>query len=44
MLKLYLENIIIVWNGNVVKGGSVKVMDFFNNFLVMEYMFYLLDC
>ncbi|CAH3113928.1 unnamed protein product [Pocillopora meandrina] len=44
MSKLYSENTTIVWNGNVVKGGSAKVTDFFNNLPATEHTLHSLDC
>lgn len=44
MSKLYSENTTIVWNGNLVKGGSAKVTEFFNNLPATEHTLHSLDC
>lgn len=44
MAKLYSENTTIVWNGNLVTGGSAKVTEFFNNLPATEHRLSSLDC
>ena len=44
MSKLYSENTTIVWNGNLVNGGSAKVTEFFNNLPSTEHRLSSLDC
>jgi len=44
MSKLYSENTTIVWNGNLVNGGSAKVTEFFNNLPATEHKLSSLDC
>ena len=44
MSKLYSAETTIVWNGNVVKGGSEKVTEFFNSLPATEHTLHSLDC
>ena len=44
MSKLYSANTTIVWNGNVVKGGSENVTEFFNSLPATEHTLHSLDC
>lgn len=44
MSKLYSENTTIVWNGNLVNGGSAKVTEFFNSLPATEHKLSSLDC
>ena len=44
MAKLYSENTTIVWNGNLVSGGSAKVTEFFNSLPGTEHKLSSLDC
>lgn len=44
MSKLYSANTTIVWNGNLVKGGSEKVTEFFNSLPATEHTLHSLDC
>ena len=44
MSKLYSSDTTIVWNGNVVKGGSEVVTEFFNSLPATEHTLHTLDC
>ncbi|KAL9973427.1 hypothetical protein ACROYT_G019889 [Oculina patagonica] len=44
MSKLYSENTTIIWNGNLVNGGSAKVTEFFNGLPATEHTLHSLDC
>ena len=44
MSKLYSENTTIVWNGNLVNGGSAQVTEFFNSLPATEHTLHSLDC
>ncbi|KAK2551106.1 NTF2-related export protein 2 [Acropora cervicornis] len=44
MSKLYSSDTTIVWNGNVVKGGSEVVTEFFNGLPATEHTLHSLDC